>query len=494
MHDSHLSMKRIIYVVLLAFLVPNISFSQKCLEYSIATMGVASDGDFSPFWFTTNRHGISSIDNKWAYMRGALSGAASLNGDWAVCYGADVVGGKNMTSDVYIHQAYADVSWRWLRLSVGKKERGGELKNFNLSTGGLVESGNAAPIPQVRLDVPEYKDFFGTNGWFALRGHVAYGWFDDGNWQQRWAADGVRYGKNILYHSKSLFWRVGNEDKFPLTYEGGAQFSSQFGGTIYNFMNNAGETYNPPVGLKGFADVFFFAGGNDSYSVYDQLNVAGNHVGSYHLSLKWNEKDWSLRGYYEHMFDDHSSMFWEYGLWKDGLVGLELQLKRFKWIDNIVVEYFNSRDQAGPIYHDATPEIPDQISAVDNYYWHYAYPCWQQYGMMLGTPLVTSCIYNSNNRFDMYNSRVEAFHLGISGNLFGDLVYKIKLTRSHNWGTYDKPFKDVKGCLSALVEVSYAPEWAKGFSVSGAFAVDDGELYGNNRGVMFGIKKSGKIF
>ena len=94
----------------------------------------------------------------------------------------------------------------------------------------------------------------------------------------------------------------------------------------------------------------------------------------------------------------------------------------------------------------------------------------------------------------MYNSRVEAFHLGVSGNLFGDLVYKIKLTRSHNWGTYDKPFKDVKGCLSALVEVSYAPEWAKGFSVSGAFAVDDGELYGNNRGVMFGIKKSGKIF
>ena len=94
----------------------------------------------------------------------------------------------------------------------------------------------------------------------------------------------------------------------------------------------------------------------------------------------------------------------------------------------------------------------------------------------------------------MYNSRVEAFHLGVSGKPLAGLLYTIKVTRSHNWGTYAKPFKDVKGCLSALVEVSYAPEWAKGFGVSGAFAVDDGELYSNNRGVMFGVKKSGKIF
>lgn len=487
-------MKKNILLILLVFLVSGLSFSQNKLEYKVAATGVASDGGFSPFWLTSNRHGISSIDNNSSYMRGALSGRTSLKGGWGVDYGADVVGGNNLHSDVFLHQLYADVSWRWLRLGIGKKERGGELKNFNLSTGGLVESGNAAPIPQVRLEVPEYKDFFGTGGWFALRGHVAYGWFSDGNWQRGWVADGKRYAKNVLYHSKSLFWRVGNEDKFPLTYEGGVLFSSQFGGTIYNFMDDAGETFDAQNKFKDFVKIFFFSAGGNGYSIYDQLNVGGNHVGSYHLSLKWSEKNWSLRGYYEHMFEDHSGMFWEYGLWKDGLVGVELQLKNFRWLNNVVVEYFNSRDQAGPIFHDSTAEIPDQISCADNYYWHYAYPCWQQYGMLLGTPLVTSCIYNSDNRFEMYNSRVEAFHLGVSGEPFDGFSYTVKLTRSHNWGTYVRPFIEVKGCLSALLELEYAPAWAHGFGVSAAFAVDDGELYGNNRGVMFGIRKTGRIF
>ena len=187
-------------------------------------------------------------------------------------------------------------------------------------------------------------------------------------------------------------------------------------------------------------------------------------------------------------------MFWEYGLWKDCLTGAELQLKNFKWLNNVVFEYFNSRDQAGPIYHDTTAEIPDQISAADHYYWHHTYPSWQQYGMILGSPLATSCIYNKSKRFDILNNRVEAFHIGIAGEPLSEFSYRILLTKSHNWGTYIKPFTEVKGNISSLIELTYLPKWGKGFCFNAAFAVDDGELYGNNRGFLFGIKKCGKLF
>jgi hypothetical protein len=68
------------------------------------------------------------------------------------------------------------------------------------------------------------------------------------------------------------------------------------------------------------------------------------------------------------------------------------------------------------------------------------------------------------------------------------------LTKSHNWGTYAIPYTRINGNVSALFELTYAPLWAKGFKMNAAYAMDNGELYGNNRGFMLGIKKSGKIF
>ena len=478
-----------ISIILSAF---NVS-AQSGLYYNVETTSVFSSGCFSPFWLTANRYGITSVGNKWGYLRAGVAREKSINNNWKFEYGTDIIIGKNLSYEIFLQQIYADVSWRCIRLIIGKKERPGELKNSNLSTGALIESGNASPIPQVRIEIPEYHDFFGTNGWLTLRGHIAYGWFDDGNWQQNWVADGTRYAKNVLYHSKSIFWKVGREQSFPLIYEGGIQFATQFGGKIYNYMNYSGENFKMPTRLKDFWNIFAFSAGDGKYDLGDQLNVAGNHLGSYHLSLKWSKEKWSLRGYYEHMFEDHSGMFWEYGLWKDCLVGTELQFNTLGWIENIVLEYFNSRDQSGPVCHDATDEIPDQISAVDDYFEHHTYPCWQQYAMNIGSPLITSCIYNKNHLFRIYNNRVEAFHIGISGSATKKLTYRMMLTKSHNWGTYNIPYTEIRRNISGLIEISYTLR-TNGFSGTLSFAFDDGELYGNNKGIMLGIKKCGKFF
>ena len=52
-----------------------------------------------------------------------------------------------------------------------------------------------------------------------MRGHLAYGWFSDENWQKDFVAEGKAHTVGVRYHSKAGFMRFGNEKKFPLTAE-----------------------------------------------------------------------------------------------------------------------------------------------------------------------------------------------------------------------------------------------------------------------------------
>ena len=231
--------------------------------------------------------------------------------------------------------------------------------------------------------------------------------------------------------------------------------------------------------------------GDSQYGGIDQANVAGNVLGSWMGAITWTDEKWKLHFYYDHVFEDHSQMFWEYGLWTEQLAGLELELKNFKWVKNVVFEYFNLKNQSGPVYHDSTKEIPDQVSCVDNNYNHQRYAGWFNYGRMIGTPLCTSPIYNEDKLQICRNNRVEAFHFGAEGELLKWLDYRCLLTYSNNWGTYAKPFVDIKKNFSGLVEFVFFPSDKKNWSIGTSFAFDKGELYGNNYGAMVTFKRNG---
>ena len=175
------------------------------------------------------------------------------------------------------------------------------------------------------------------------------------------------------------------------------------------------------------------------------------------------------------------------------MVGAELELKDFCWIKNIAVEYFNLKNHSGPVYHDTTDRIPDQISCGDDNYNHEWYTGWFNYGMIIGSPLCTSPIYNTNKRIICYNNRVEAFHIGIEGEPVKGLGYRLLITKSNNWGTYADPFTDIEENVSGLVELRYSPKSLKGWSVAASFAFDNGTLYGNNNGGMVTVSKVGVI-
>ena len=485
-------MKRNYILSTILLLLCNILPAQE-IRYRLEVAGTTASKKTPPTWHLSNRQGISGEVAKYGYARAAIEGENRLGKSFLLNWGADIIAGKNLTSSVYIQQAFADVSWKMLTLSVGQKERWGELKNHRLSTGGLVESGNARPIPQVRIEVPEYYDFFGTNGWFKLRGHIAYGWFTDGDWQKDWVAEGMGRTVGVRYHSKAIFFKVGKEERFPLSAELGLQMTAQFGGTVYNKENVTGVHYTNPSRIKDYFKAFVPSSGDEEYSGMDKVNIAGNQLGSWHGAINWKEQDWEVRTYYEHVFDDHSQMFWEYGLWTEQLLGFELKLKKFNWIKGIVVEYYNLKNQSGPVYHDTTESIPDQISCRDDNFNHEWYNGWFNYGMTIGTPLATSPIYNDDNKLICYNNRVEAFHIGVEGEPTNELGYRLLLTHSNNWGTYNNPFTDIKSNTAALVEISYHPNYMKGWEVKASYAFDNGSLHGNCRSGMLTISKCGAL-
>lgn len=466
--------------------------ASQSLTYRVEFNGAAAGGDYAPFWHVSARQGLGSVDTESGYMRVALAGENSIGkSKWTMNYGIDFVAAENHTSALFVQQAYVDFNWRMLSFSLGQKERWSILNNPRLSTGGLTESGNARPVPQIRVSIPRYHDFFGTGGWFTLRGCIAYGWFTDEDWQNDFAAEGTSHTVGVRYHYKNGYIKIGNADKFPLTFEAGLEMAAQFGGTLYNWLNTPGLNYHNPSRFQDYLKVFVPTSGDSNYNDFEQNNVAGNHLGSWNAALAWHGKDTDVRLYYEHVFDDHSQMFWEYGIWTEQLVGLELGFDNCRWIKSIVLEYFNLKNQSGPIYHDSTAEIPDQISSADNNYNNAWYGGWFNYGMIMGTPLVKSPVYNSNRMLESFNNRVEAFHIGFEGNPLSSLSYRLLLTKSNNWGSYRVPFTDIKENLSGLIELTYTPSWATGWEAAASFAFDNGELYGNNNGAMLSIRKNG---
>lgn len=80
-------------------------------------------------------------------------------------------------------------------------------------------------------------------------------------------------------------------------------------------------------------------------------------------------------------------MFLQYG-WLDGMVGFEIKLPQNRFVSDVVYEYLKTTYQSGPLYHDHTEAIPDQISAGDNYYNHNLYCGWQHWGQAIGNPLL----------------------------------------------------------------------------------------------------------
>lgn len=456
--------------------------AQYKVDTKIETLGIFSDGDNAPFWLTNNKYGLGSTDNNKQYVRAQSIIRKQFSRDWTISGGLDLVGANGIESDFFIQQAFIDASFKNITLSIGMKERDVLFKNMNIFSGAMTLSNNARPIPQVEIITPKFLTLPYTNEWLQVKGILSYGTFTDNTFKVKYAGD-ANYAKNVLYHRKAGFLKI--EKQTPWNIVLGLEMDTQFGGDFYS---KGVHTSSSPSKLIDFFKILIpMSGGSDS-NITDQVNIVGNIYGSSHFIFNYNFEKYTAKAYYEHFYEDHSGLFFKN--MPDGIYGVELNTKRKALISSLVLEYVHAKNQSGPFLWDQREEIPVQVSAGDNYYNHGDYISLANYGFTIGSPLLTSPIYNKGTSLRVKHSRIAAYHLGIGGNLSNEFDYRLLFTYSKSWGTPFIPTRNIKEQLSTMIECSYSPYKFKGWTLSSALALDRSTMIGDNFGIQLKLSKT----
>jgi len=491
---------KVLPIVLATFMTGTMGFAdsynyESKLKYNIERQITLGGNGNNPLWLNANKYGLSSVNGNNGYLRTGIEGVKPLGYDreWHFNYGADLAVAYNFTSSFIIQQLYGELQYRKFVLGIGSKERPANLKNMELSSGSQTFGINARPIPEISIGTSDYFNVLKNNNLIGLKFHFGYGLTTDWNWQKKFVASGERYTGYTISHTQSGFLRIGDEKKFPLVFEGGLEWGCIFGGKSHDLDYGNIKEITMKQGIKQFIEAIYGGGSDPTDAGYN--NAQGNTVGSFLLSLSYKLNDAKIRLYLDHFFEDHSQMFFEYG-WKDALYGLEFTFPKNRLASSFVYEYVRTDDQSGPIYHDATASVPDQISAADNYYNHTIYSGWQHWGQAIGNPLFTAPLYNTNGKIYFANNRFRAHHFGLSGDPTASLHYRLLYSYSTNLGTYDAPFDGKTYNTSFLAEVAYAPKrlghWnIEGNSIRLGFGFDKGGLLGDNTGFQLTICSKG---
>lgn len=466
------------FIITIASLIIGESASAQQLSSFVEYGASVHTGDYTPLWQVSNQQGLSSLDNN-TYIRGGVSYKHAL-GNWKFEEALDLAAAAGFTSTFIVQQAYVDIRYKWFGFFAGSREKNSPLLNQELSSGGMTWAGNARPIPQVQVGIPEYVQILPRLG---LKGEISYGWFTDSKYQKEQVGKGYWYTKDIKYHHKEGFLRIGlPQGKWQL--EIGMTLDTQFGGHKIGGVE-AGDLGNK---WKDYIRVFFPGHGSEDGPVGEHLAFQGNFLGSEYIKMTYrNGDDHSFSAYLDNHFDDFSAMAKLNG-W-DGLWGIEYKTNHAQAINGIVIEYLQTTNMSGPL-HGLQNSIVEKTGGADNYYNNGYYPGWVHWGMGIANPLIASPIYNKDGDMSFKYNRVKALHLGWSGDISSEWRYVAKLSYNKTWGTPNCPIPDILENFSTFASFYYTPRKWAGWSFNASLALDMGELYGNNFGCQLKVHKT----
>jgi hypothetical protein len=376
-------------------------------------------------------------------------------------------------SEAFLHQWFVGGKLWFTRVWAGAREEVYGNQDRLLSSGGLLWSGNARPMPKVMIDVPEYTSVPFTFKLVQFKGGMSHGWFEDD-----------RYVKDAWLHHKYGYIRFGGW--LPVKFHYGMHHFAQWGG-----VSSDPDIGKLPNMLEDFKYVFLTRDRREDPNVPwgEWYNKIGNHIGSRNFGLDVTLDKFDVGVYWQTIFEDGSGK--AYRNIKDGLFGLYFKRKkrspsRTFSINRIVLEYINTTDQSGTFNRDSTGY---ETGGNDNYFNNAIYRYgWTFNDMTIGTPVITSPIYNDKSYISdrLRNNKNKGFHIGFAGN-FSDVCFTMKYTFHKNFGTNHYNFEIPVISQSGILEFSYPIK--TDFILTGYLAGDVSAYYGNNVGLGFSLTK-----
>lgn len=459
--------------------------------YKAEVFTSVATGENTPFWMVSNRYGVVPIKAGNGVVEVGIFHSRHFWHRFRWGAALDVAAAAPRRRNVFIQQAYAEIGYRSLLLFVGSKERYNSLRDRRLSSGDMVQSANARPIPEINLGLPEFAVVPRTKGWLQAKGDFALGKSFDTGYLEDWAGMNQQYVKHVLWHHKSLFFRIKDTNgDFPLSFTLGAQHFAQWGGS-----STSQKIGKQPQSFKDMMRVILGKAGGDDASLSDRLNVLGSHFGAFDFQLRYEAKDWNGQLYYQHYFNDQSGI--EFTNKSDGLWGVQIELPHVPWLSKIVGEYLVTMNQSGPIHYidfDHNKWEGVRGGGDDDYYNNKEYTTGLSYfNRGTGNPLIISPEYNKNGKFGFKNNRVKSWHIGAEGMVNTHLSYRALFSVMNGWGTSYFPFLSKKHGTSSLIDINYTHPRLEGWRFTGSVAADTGTMVGSGVGFSLGVTKTGLL-
>ncbi len=458
-------------------------------SYRAEVLGSMATGENTPFWMVSNRYGVVPLNSNNGYGRVGVFHQQNFGKGFRWSGGLDALVAAPRYKEFYLQQVYLSLGYKCLDLTIGSKEQYESILDGFMSTGDVLQSANARPMPEIHLSIPHFTVVPLTKGWLQVKGNVSVGRTFDNDYLSYFTKDKQVYVKNVLWHKKALYFQIKDtKGNFPLSAIIGVQHVAQWGGTSTNPA--IGEQ---PHSFKDFIRVFVGHAGDANATISDQQNVLGSHFMAYNFLLAYEADDWRIKGYHQHLASDQSGMEFYNGM--DGLWGLELELPRYPWLRKIVFEYFTTLNQSGPYHyiafdHDAHP---GRGGGGDDYYNSMEYIMGMSYfNRGVGSPLIPAPEYNTNGKLGFRSSRVKDWHVGFSGDLSSQVSYRMFCTVMSSYGTPGAPFLEKKDGVSLLLDVSYIHPKLPGWTFGASIGADLGDVLGENTtGFSLKVSKSG---
>lgn len=463
------------------------------IEYEVGIRTLSSSGTYAPFWIHANQHGAVSIAPHSSSLRAMVEKRATRPGRWwDYDFAIDVVG--SLTSNLpglpaarelrrfpYIQGKNAALSIQRLSghfrlyifdLTVGVNPIApcNPEADPELTTGDLLFSTHAPAMPHISVGIDRYTAVPGLFGYLEVRTGLTHAWMND----------------NIFVRKSFIHYKYGGArigGKLPVNIGCEIHHAAQWGG------------YSPVEGDLGnnwraFRNAFTGKEGGSMFN--DQLNAQGNHL----ITMMWNliakGDGWRVSATWQNLIEDDFRFIGMGRALSDGLWALRAHQSRWPYISGFSLEYLGTTDQSGPL-HDQDGYT---LNGNDNYYrngiyrngWNYNYHT-------LGTPFITSPLYNREGQIHTLNNRTKTWYLGLKGDIYG-YRYRVQGSHSRNYYTYSDggdTYAEMHRNLAWMVEVQKTVPQAWGLDFGVRVAGDIGNQFGNTVGVMVSVAKRGLI-
>lgn len=401
------------------------SYAQWDFSGSVNLNAYLHDGELQrlPFWMYHNQRARVSEETNISGWISTRTFREFNNGN-SLEIGAGILYQDGIRDKIFLDEVYAAYNNSWLEAIIGRKQRKELYKGLSATNESILWSLNARPMPGISL-ATNRTIFFSPQSAFGFEAH----WSD-------YLMGKDRFVRNTLLHHKG----------FKLVYRPSPDFEIKAG--IRHFAQWAGdspESGKQPDGFSDYLKVVMGREGGENAVNGDQINVLGNHLGSYELEIRKRlSSEMQLQFIYNHMFEDGTGS--RFSNFPDGRYGLFLDFDdNRRLLNGILYEFYYTRNQS--INSGAPHNNDNYLNNFLTYHSGFTYE-----NRILGAPFFTY-----DKALDrVVNNKFSAHHLGLSGsfsNYFVSYPWKLLLSFSHNEGRHGAFFVPNKDVYSGLFDI-----------------------------------------